>query len=603
MKGLINRILVTAITLVAGATFYGCKESGSSSSTVRGCITKTATNYNAAATEDDGSCVLPPTPPTIPIMTSAGLSNGNENTVVSAEDKATATNEDGGAIYFFKEGVPWASLNKTTGAWTGTRSDVTEDKTETGKIWACNTDLSAVAKVMNYKNRETQISFFDKTKLKSETGVAPYDATKCSAKTDFSVVVSDVPGHDKDTESPKVAISSPVNGESYTSHITSMTHSATDNVGVISCQYSTDKGVTKNDTTCNETIVGLNSAEGLNDWRAYATDAAGNIGEKKIEFTVDTSGDPPEDPLEDITEPDSITGQTNNTIEGDANSLSEGASGVNYSASFLDDSSGDFTNLYINPATGVFNFDAVGYENKTGSLEVILTRDSDGATKTKTIPINLTYDNPLVTSLIKSFGTDGTVTYTYDATSDAVKLDKINIGLNGVPGYSSWENVNLNEARVNLETPIVDRDPNEISFYVQNLDGDSKTNTDSFTPATEAEARAKIEEILEGAGLVFNSTYFRDSTLKTWGSSNSNCTIAEGEFENISIDYKILYNGKWATINFASFDDNLTIALSNYDKLRYCGDTANDLQISRDPEYSIENKINAFKNNEFIDVE
>ena len=382
-----------------------------------------------------------------------------------------------------------------------------------------------------------------------------------------------------------------------------MTHSATDNVGVISCQYSTDKGVTKNDTTCNETIVGLNSAEGLNDWRAYATDAAGNIGEKKIEFTVDTSGDPPEDPLEDITEPDSITGQTNNTIEGDANSLSEGASGVNYSASFLDDSSGDFTNLYINPATGVFNFDAVGYENKTGSLEVILTRDSDGATKTKTIPINLTYDNPLVTSLIKSFGTDGTVTYTYDATSDAVKLDKINIGLNGVPGYSSWENVNLNEARVNLETPIVDRDPNEISFYVQNLDGDSKTNTDSFTPATEAEARAKIEEILEGAGLVFNSTYFRDSTLKTWGSSNSNCTIAEGEFENISIDYKILYNGKWATINFASFDDNLTIALSNYDKLRYCGDTANDLQISRDPEYSIENKINAFKNNEFIDVE
>ncbi len=91
-----------------------------------------------------------------------------------------------------------------------------------------------------------------------------------------------------DTTAPIVAITNPVNGQTYTSQRTQMTFTATDNIAVISCQYSLNGGP-RISTPCNVPITGIISVQGTNTWTVYATDAAGNAGSTSVTFTVNIS--------------------------------------------------------------------------------------------------------------------------------------------------------------------------------------------------------------------------------------------------------------------------------------------------------------------------
>lgn len=87
-----------------------------------------------------------------------------------------------------------------------------------------------------------------------------------------------------DTTPPIVTISSPVNGETYTSHRTQIIFTASD-ANLDRCWYRLNNGLNVN-TACNVPITGITSVQGTNTWIVYAIDLAGNIGSASVTFKV-----------------------------------------------------------------------------------------------------------------------------------------------------------------------------------------------------------------------------------------------------------------------------------------------------------------------------
>ena len=104
----------------------------------------------------------------------------------------------------------------------------------------------------------------------------------------ITITVNDVPAVIPDTTAPIVFITSPQNGVIYSSQITGIIFTASDNIALASCSYSLN-GTTTTTTPCNQAITGISSVEGANTWTIYATDTSGNIGSATVNFVVDLS--------------------------------------------------------------------------------------------------------------------------------------------------------------------------------------------------------------------------------------------------------------------------------------------------------------------------
>ncbi|MDP2672407.1 MAG: DUF5011 domain-containing protein [Nanoarchaeota archaeon] len=93
-----------------------------------------------------------------------------------------------------------------------------------------------------------------------------------------------------DTTAPTLTISSPINGQTYTTAPTNITYVPTD-VNLNKCWYSLDGGVTNSTAvSCNNGISnlfsGLVPVQGSNTWNVWANDTAGNLGNALVTFTV-----------------------------------------------------------------------------------------------------------------------------------------------------------------------------------------------------------------------------------------------------------------------------------------------------------------------------
>ena len=90
-----------------------------------------------------------------------------------------------------------------------------------------------------------------------------------------------------DVTPPQISILHPQN-ISYNSARTQLNYSASDNVALDKCWYSTNLGVTNTTITCGTNVTGLNSGEGSSTWRVYANDTRGNQNSSSVTFFVDT---------------------------------------------------------------------------------------------------------------------------------------------------------------------------------------------------------------------------------------------------------------------------------------------------------------------------
>ncbi len=91
-----------------------------------------------------------------------------------------------------------------------------------------------------------------------------------------------------DSESPAVSIAYP-DATTYTSHVTALNYTASDNQAIGSCWYSLNSGVTNTSVTCGDNVTSITSSEGSNTWRVYANDTSGNEGSDSVAFTVTIS--------------------------------------------------------------------------------------------------------------------------------------------------------------------------------------------------------------------------------------------------------------------------------------------------------------------------
>ena len=95
-----------------------------------------------------------------------------------------------------------------------------------------------------------------------------------------------------DTNAPTITISSPVNGQTYTTAVTNLTYVPTDPEGNLNqCWYSLNGGVTNSTAvSCSNgtsnLFSGLVPVQGSNTWTIWANDTAGNLGSALVTFTI-----------------------------------------------------------------------------------------------------------------------------------------------------------------------------------------------------------------------------------------------------------------------------------------------------------------------------
>ncbi len=93
-----------------------------------------------------------------------------------------------------------------------------------------------------------------------------------------------------DVIAPTIIISSPVNGQTYTTAVTNITYVPTD-INLNQCWYSLNGGVTNSTAvSCNNAVSNLFSGlvpqQGSNTWTVWANDTAGNLGSASVTFTI-----------------------------------------------------------------------------------------------------------------------------------------------------------------------------------------------------------------------------------------------------------------------------------------------------------------------------
>ncbi|MEK6899059.1 MAG: LamG-like jellyroll fold domain-containing protein [Nanoarchaeota archaeon] len=95
-----------------------------------------------------------------------------------------------------------------------------------------------------------------------------------------------------DQYAPNVSIISPQN-ITYFEQINILSYIASDDIGLDSCWYSTDNGVTNTSVTCGTNVTGLQANEGSNTWKVWAKDTSGKISGDSVtfEYSVDERTD------------------------------------------------------------------------------------------------------------------------------------------------------------------------------------------------------------------------------------------------------------------------------------------------------------------------
>ena len=114
-----------------------------------------------------------------------------------------------------------------------------------------------------------------------------------------------------DTILPSIQIIYPQN-ITYTSNVTELNYSVSDNVQLSSCWYSLNNGVTNTTITCGQNVTGINSNEGSNTWKVYANDTSGNENSSLITFFVNTTIQEGVQPLINISYPSYASTYLNN---------------------------------------------------------------------------------------------------------------------------------------------------------------------------------------------------------------------------------------------------------------------------------------------------
>jgi hypothetical protein len=108
------------------------------------------------------------------------------------------------------------------------------------------------------------------------------DTINCGHFNDTTIFVGSY-----DSIAPRINITYP-NNQTYITNIVALNYSVSDNVGLNSCGYSLNNGITNTTITCGINITGLNSTQGSNTWTVYTNDTNGNRNFSQVTFFVDS---------------------------------------------------------------------------------------------------------------------------------------------------------------------------------------------------------------------------------------------------------------------------------------------------------------------------
>jgi hypothetical protein len=243
------------------------------------------------------------------------------------------------------------------------------------------------------------------------------------------------------------------------------------------------------------------------------------------------------------------------------------------------------------------NFSFIAFQidstDATADLGSAFFEASDPAGLYNKVVLNFVGNNPVQEYTRPIFSEDGKFDWISDATSDGSDFtDTISFTASG--GYYTGTPSLTGSARdgkFTVKCPIVN-DYQSLSVTWENEDGDKRIFTKGFTPATEAEAREKIEEEFAKKGWVEDTDFAKDTSIGFFATKNCDFGVI-GDYLNVPVDYS-LPGAK--SINFTSFDDILATDYEGYRKLDECRDSGKSLQLSRFPESEVEKQTNDFIN-------
>ncbi|MEN7982120.1 MAG: hypothetical protein ABFQ65_01590 [Nanoarchaeota archaeon] len=204
--------------------------------------------------------------------------------------------------------------------------------------------------------------------------------------------------------------------------------------------------------------------------------------------------------------------------------------------------------------------------------------------------------NPVQATSSLGFNENGTYYLISDATSVGSFLNRAEIYLDSVyKGDVDFVGDNTYAGGFDsINFPIENRE-NIAETYWFNDTGDEGDVVKRFTPASESEWRTIMRERLADWGFVEGvGSYLEENIIAVDGNDNPGCAIPSGTTEYITPDFTIFSNGNLATANYTSPTDNKTTDLEDYNKLKYCGNINNDLQMTMYPAYEIYNRIDEF---------
>ncbi len=215
-----------------------------------------------------------------------------------------------------------------------------------------------------------------------------------------------------DTTPPSVSIVFPQNS-TYTTNVSELNYTVSDNSGLSNCWYSTDNGATNSSTVSAGTnFTGVISSEGSNTWTLYCNDTSGNENSTSVTFTKDTGS-----PVSNLVSP------SNNSYDRDTTTFSCNAT----------DSQGlDSITLYL--------------WNSDGSL-------------------NLTNTTAVT-------GTSNSTSWTYNITSDGTYI--WNCYVNDTAGNSDWDvnrTINIDNVAPSISLSLISSTKTSLSIEIVGKEG------------------------------------------------------------------------------------------------------------------------------------
>jgi hypothetical protein len=300
----------------------------------------------------------------------------------------------------------------------------------------------------------------------------------------------------------------------------------------------------------------------------------------------DGSCEYPEDPVTPvITSPESVAGACGVWQNFNAESNVEGNGGI-YSTEFVNDASGDFTNLSIDSSSGEGNYFAGCNENKQGSLKVIV--EKDGSSDEKIIPLSHNYDAPITATLTKSFDELGNVNWKFTTTSIDSYLDTVYKSFNdgAVDSTNDLSESNANYAQITTNVSIISGENN--AFYRgRSMDGNEVEKNGSFTPSSKQDLLGAIDAELIARGIEYSKNQPAGITLDT-----GECSALSPRGNNIYAERTFQKDGKNHYIRVADFSDSSDVSAAKTSSLYFNCEEDNG-NISERSQFFIGNSVSS----------